>query len=111
MQEYQLEIAIANKNDLLSAYLPFVKNSGIFIRTTDNFQIGEVVTVKLQLWCLTEPAVFTGKVVWITPAHAQGGRPAGVGVQFVQEGGKHLKDVIEKQLAGLLQAEQRTDTI
>lgn len=111
MQEYQLELNINNKNELLAAYMPFIKNGGLFIRTNECFQLGQMVNLNLKLWCLSEPVSITGKIAWITPLHAQGGRPAGVGVQIVQENTKHLKDTIEKQLAGLLQTDQLTNSI
>lgn len=111
MQDSQLELTITNKNELLAVYMPFVKNGGLFVPTKNSFQLGQMVNLTVKIWCLTEPVTITGKIVWITPLHAQGGRPAGIGVQFVQESTKQLKDAIEKQLAGLLQSDQLTDTI
>jgi type IV pilus assembly protein PilZ len=111
MQDSQLELTITNKNELLVAYMPFVKNGGIFVPTKNTFLLGQMVNVTLKLWCLTEPVNISGKVIWITPLHAQSGRPAGIGVQIVQDNNTRVKDVIEKQLAGLLQTEQHTNTI
>ena len=111
MQEHQLELNITNKNELLATYMPFIKNGGLFVRTHESFQLGQMVSLNLKLWCLTEPVSITGKIVWITPLHAQGSRPSGIGVQIIQEGTKHLKDTIEKQLAGLLQTDHLTDSI
>lgn len=111
MQDYQLELNIVNKTELFAAYMPFIKNGGLFVRTPDSFQLGQMVSLNLKLWCLTEEVIITGKVAWITPLHAQGGRPAGVGIQIMQENTKQLKSIIEKQLAGMLQMDQHTDSI
>lgn len=111
MQDEALVLNITNKNDLYSAYMPFIKNGGVFVPIVGDYQTGQMVTLTLKLWCLPEEVTFTGKVVWVTPQHAQGGRPAGIGVQFLQENTKLIKDTIEKQLAGLLQGEQGTHTI
>ncbi len=106
-----LVLNIANKNELLAAYMPFIKNGGLFIPTAQNFQLGEMINFTLNLWCLTQETAMTGKIIWLTPQHAQGGRPAGIGVQFMHENAKLIKDTIEKQLAGLLQTDQTTHSI
>ncbi|HUH90196.1 MAG TPA: pilus assembly protein PilZ, partial [Lysobacter sp.] len=53
-----------------------------------------------------------GKVIWVTPAGAQGNRPAGIGIQFGEGAeGETVKGKIEALLAGTLDAERATHTM
>lgn len=52
-----------------------------------------------------------GKVVWVTPKGAQGNKPSGVGVQFVDDDGRYLGNKIESYLAGSLKSTKFTDTL
>ena len=51
-----------------------------------------------------------GKVVWITPVGAQGGKPAGVGVQFSSDN-PMARDRIETHLAGAMKSDRPTHTM
>jgi type IV pilus assembly protein PilZ len=54
----------------------------------------------------------SGKVVWITPAGAQGNRTAGIGVQFNDSpDGETARTRIESILAGILGQEKPTYTM
>jgi type IV pilus assembly protein PilZ len=96
---------------LYLAYMPFIKGSGLFIRTNPAFSLGDPVELTITL--LTEPETYTvtGKVVWITPKGAQGGKPPGIGVQFDGQGSRNLCNKIETYLAGMLKSAHPTDTI
>lgn len=80
--------------------MPFIKAGGLFIRTNPCFSLGDPVQLAIKF--LNEPDTHTisGKVVWITPKGAQGGKPPGIGVQF--EGGncRSLCNKIETFLVG-----------
>ena len=52
-----------------------------------------------------------GIVIWITPPGAQGGKPAGVGVQFSDDKNGHFRNKIETYLAGLLNSANPTYTL
>ena len=53
-----------------------------------------------------------GKVVWITPAGAQGNRTAGIGVQFNDSAdGEAARTKIESILAGILNSDRATNTM
>lgn len=53
-----------------------------------------------------------GKVVWITPAGAQGNRTAGIGVQFNESAdGETARTKIESILAGILGSDRPTHTM
>jgi type IV pilus assembly protein PilZ len=60
------------------------------------------VFVMLTLPESSERLPVPGKVVWITPAGAQGNRAAGVGVQFAEGGDSEaLRGKIDALLAGM----------
>jgi len=67
---------------LYAAYVPFLRNGGVFIPTNKRFTLGEEVFVLLALMDEAEKMPITGTVVWVTPKGAQGNRQAGTGVQF-----------------------------
>jgi type IV pilus assembly protein PilZ len=57
-----------------------------------------------------EKIPIAGRVVWITPAGAQGNRQAGIGVQFSeQDAAANAK--IENHLGGALNSERHTHTM
>ena len=54
----------------------------------------------------------SGKVVWVTPQGAHGGRTQGVGVQFAfNESGKAAQNKIEVLLGGSLKSVRPTHTM
>ena len=65
-----------------SAYMPFVKNGGIFVPTPKRYFLGDEVFLLLTLPDSSERLPVAGKVIWVTPAGAQGNRTAGIGVQL-----------------------------
>ncbi len=103
-------LIIKDKPVLFAAYMPFV-GGGLFIPTQRDFQWGEEVTLNLTLMEETEKFVVQAKVVWITPKKAQGNRSPGVGVQFLHDEGKRLRDKIETYLAGMLESTNPTHTL
>lgn len=95
---------------LYSAYMPFVKNGGVFIQTPRQFKLGDEVFLALSF--MEDPQRFgvTGKVVWLTPRGAQTGKPAGVGFQFVVDE-QNVKMHIEQLLAGSLNSARPNFTL
>ena len=77
-----LSLTIKDKAVLYAAYMPFLDNGGIFVPTNKRYSIGDEVFMLLTLMDEPEKIPIAGRVVWITPAGAQGNRQAGVGVQF-----------------------------
>ena len=96
---------------LYLAYMPFISRGGLFIRTNPIFSLGTPIHLTIHL--LNEPDTYSidGKVVWITPKGAQGGKPPGIGVQFEGENSRNLCNKIETYLAGMLKSNHLTDTI
>ena len=107
-----MSLAIKDKKTLYASYMPYLKNGGLFIPTDRPFELGDEVFLLLSLMDEPERFPVTGKVIWITPKAALGGRPMGIGIQF----GNSIEDnnvqkKIETYLAGALQAERLTYTM
>src|SRR5437667_12376701 len=77
-----LSLTIKDKSALYAAYMPFVKGGGIFVPSNRPYKLGEEVFMLLTLMESKEKIPVAGHVVWITPPGAQGGRTAGIGIQF-----------------------------
>lgn len=107
-----LTLPVKDKAALYSAYMPFLKSGGIFVPTPRRYFLGDEVFLLLTLPDSVERLPVAGKVVWVTPAGAQGNRPAGIGVQFGDTAeGEAVKGKIEALLAGMLAAERATHTM
>ena len=107
-----LSLAVKDKAALYNAYMPYIKQGGIFVPTPRRYFIGDEVFLLLTLPDSSERLPVAGKVCWVTPTGAQGNRPAGIGVQFADTAeGEAVKGKIETILAGTLNAEQPTQTM
>jgi type IV pilus assembly protein PilZ len=106
-----LSLAIKDKNALYAAYMPFLKGGGIFIPSTRPYKLGEEVFLLLSLMDSKEKIPVAGHVVWITPKGAQGGRTAGIGVQFSEKDSGLARTRIETALGGALNSERPTHTM
>ena len=107
-----LSLAVKDKAALYNAYMPYIRNGGIFVPTPRRYFIGDEVFLLLQL--LDDPTrhPVAGKVAWITPQGAQGGKTQGIGVHFSDdESSKVLRGRIEQILAGHLNSARPTHTL
>ena len=80
-----LTLTIKDKSALYLAYMPFVRNGGLFIPTNSNYRLGDEVFMLLNLMGEDEKLPVAGRVIWVTPKGAQGKRTAGIGVQFSEQ--------------------------
>ncbi len=106
-----LSLTIRDKSALYAAYMPFVKNGGLFIPTNKDYQLGDEVFMLLTLMEEKEKLPVAGKIVWITPKGAQGNRAAGIGVQFSNQDNGAARNKIETYLAGALSSDRQTHTM
>lgn len=106
-----LTLNIRDKSALYVAYMPFVKNGGLFIPTEKQYKLGDEVFILLTLMDSAERLPVAGKVVWVTPRAAQGKRAQGIGVQFSAQDGGATQKKIESILAGALSADRPTHTM
>jgi len=105
-----LSLTIKDKAVLYAAYMPFLQNGGLFVPTSKEYSIGDDIFMLLTLMEEPEKIPIAGRVVWITPAGAQGNRQAGIGVQFSeQDAAANAK--IENHLGGALNSERHTQTM
>jgi type IV pilus assembly protein PilZ len=105
-----LSLTIKDKAVLYAAYMPFLRNGGLFVPTNKKYRIGDEVFMLLTLMDEPDKIPIAGKVVWVTPAGAQDGRQAGIGVQFSdQDAAANTK--IENHLGGAVNSEKPTHTM
>ncbi|MBZ2187726.1 MAG: PilZ domain-containing protein [Alcanivorax sp.] len=105
-----LSLTIKDKAVLYSAYMPFIRHGGLFIPTSKHYKLGEEIFLLLSLMEESEKIPVAGKVIWITPAGAQGNRAAGIGVQFSDQDDT-ARRTIENYLAGSLESDRPTHTM
>ncbi|MEX2321626.1 MAG: PilZ domain-containing protein, partial [Saccharospirillum sp.] len=65
-----LSLTMKDKAVLYAAYMPFVKNGGLFIATNKKFNLGDDVFLLLNLMEEPEKIPVAGKVIWVTPRGA-----------------------------------------
>ena len=107
-----VQLAIKEKAALYAAYIPLFQEGGIFIPTAREYQLGADVYVLMTLPDDTQRYPIAGKVAWVTPARAAGGRTQGVGVRFpADEKSRALKLKIEEILGAHLSSDRPTQTI
>ena len=105
-----LSLTIKDRTALYAAYMPFLRNGGLFIPTNKRFALGEEVFVLLALMDEAEKIPINGTVVWVTPKGAQGNRQAGIGVQF-SEADFAAATKIEEHLGTGLVSDRPTHTM
>ena len=107
-----IQLAIKEKAALYAAYIPLFSEGGLFIPTTREYQLGNDIYVLLSLPDDTQRYPVAGKVAWVTPAKAAGGRTQGVGILFPKDEKSHaLKLKIEEILGTHLGSDRPTQTI
>lgn len=103
-----LTLNLPDRGALHAAYMPFIRNGGLFVATTADLALGDEVL--LLLTYEQERYSINGKVVWINPRGAQGRRRQGVGVQFSPESAEVQKH-FEALLGGMLTSDRPTETM
>lgn len=107
-----LSLSIKERTALYAAYMPFLKNGGLFIPTTRLHQMGDQVFMLLSLMDDPIKSPLSGRVVWVTPAGAQGNRQQGIGVQFdVSDSSTLVRNKIEGLLGNAMKATRQTHTM
>lgn len=106
-----LTLTIRDKAALYLAYMPFVRNGGLFIPTNNTYRMGDEVFMLLNLMNEGEKLPVAGHVIWITPKGAQGKRMTGIGVQFSEQDNGETQKRIDNYLAGALDGDKPTHTM
>jgi len=82
------------------------------VPTTREYRLGEDIYLLLSLPEDNQRYPVAGKVAWITPANASGGRTQGVGVRFpADEKTRVLRTRIEELLGTAISSPKPTQTI
>jgi len=105
-----LYLEFVSDKDLYQSYMPFLKKGGLFIRTTEHFELGAPISMEVALPDSLENSEVIGHICWLTPVGAQNGTPAGVGIAF-DEDPDNVKNQIEKTIARLLNSSEPTLTM
>lgn len=114
----QFIIDFQSTDELYNAYMPFLVQGGIFVKTAGSFPMGTQVTLSLTLPDALEPNMIEGTVVWVTPEQTPSTmpntipstKPTGVGIGFGQDNGE-LQARIEKLLGSKLKSGEPTFTM
>ena len=107
-----IQLSIKEKAALYAAYIPLFSEGGVFIPTAREYALGDDVYVLLSLPEDKKRYPVAGKVAWVTPAKAAGGRTQGVGITFPKDDkSRALKLKIEEILGAHLASERPTQTI
>lgn len=107
-----IQLVFREKGALYAAYIPLFAEGGLFVPTTREYKLGDDIYLLLSLPDDNQRYPVAGRVGWITPANASGGRTQGVGVRFpTDEKTRMLKLRIEELLGTTLQSAKPTQTI
>ncbi len=107
-----IQLVFREKGALYAAYIPLFAEGGLFVPTTREYKLGEDVYLLLTLPDDPQRYPVAGKVAWLTPVNASGGRTQGVGVRFPQdEKTRALRIRIEEMLGTSIQSAKPTQTI
>ncbi len=108
--QLSLTLTISDEQSLYRAYMPFLKNGGLFVPTKDMYNLGQKVIILLSF--MKQEKKVSGEVAWISPRVSQRDRESGVGVHFNQDANNTLlKAEIERYLATKLQSSKATNTM
>ncbi|MFG6459364.1 PilZ domain-containing protein [Roseateles sp. BYS96W] len=107
-----IQLVFREKSALYAAYIPAFTEGGLFVPTTRDYRLGEDIYLLLALPEDTQRYPVAGKVAWLTPANASGGRTQGVGVRFPGDDKTRVIRVrIEEILGTLVSSSKPTQTL
>jgi type IV pilus assembly protein PilZ len=107
-----IQLVFREKGALYAAYIPLFAEGGLFVPTNREYKLGEDIYLLLSLPDDPQRYPVAGKVGWVTPSNASGGRTQGVGVRFPNdEKTRALKVKIEELLGTSISSAKPTQTI
>lgn len=107
-----IQLVFREKGALYAAYMPALTDGGLFVPTTRGYRLGEDIYLLLSLPDDPQRYPVAGKVAWLTPANASGGRTQGVGVRFPNDDKTRLlKLKIEEVLGTSISSSKPTQTL
>jgi len=107
-----IQLVFREKGALYAAYIPLLTDGGLFVPTTRDYKLGEDIYLLLSLPDDPQRYPVAGKVAWLTPNNASGGRTQGVGVRVpADEKTRGLKLKIEEVLGTAISSSKPTQTL
>ena len=107
-----IQLVFREKGALYAAYIPAFTDGGLFVPTPREYVLGDDVYLLLSLPEDNQRYPVAGKVGWITPPNASGGRTQGVGVRFpADEKTRLLRLKIEEILGTNISSSKPTQTL
>jgi type IV pilus assembly protein PilZ len=107
-----LSLNIKEKSALYAAFMPHLRNGGLFIPTNRAYRLGDQVYMLLSLMDDPTKLPVAGTVAWVTPSGAQGNKQQGIGVQFSgDDSGQSARRKIENLLGNALSSTRPTHTL
>jgi type IV pilus assembly protein PilZ len=106
-----MQLVFKEKGALYAAYIPGFQDGGLFVPTNRDYKLGDDVYLLLSLPEDNQRYPVAGKVAWITPPNAPGGRTQGVGVRFPNdEKTRLIKLRVEEILGTQISSSKPTQT-
>ena len=107
-----IQLVFREKGALYAAYMPLLTEGGLFVPTVRDYRLGDDIYLLVSLPDDTQRFPVAGKVAWLTPSNASGGRTQGVGVRFPNdEKTRQLKIKIEEILGTSISSAKPTQTL
>ncbi len=107
-----IQLVFREKGALYAAYMPLLTDGGLFVPTTRDYRLGDDIYLLMSLPDDPQRFPVAGKVAWLTPANASGGRTQGVGVRFPNDDKtRQLKIKIEEILGTSVSSAKPTQTL
>lgn len=96
-----IQLVFREKGALYAAYIPLFTDGGLFVPTTREYKLGEDIYLLLSLPDDAQRYPVAGKVAWLTPVNASGGRTQGVGVKFPADEKTNVLKLKIEEFSGL----------
>ncbi len=107
-----IQLVFREKGALYAAYMPLLSDGGLFVPTQRDYRLGDDIYLLLSLPDDPQRFPVAGKVAWLTPVNASGGRTQGVGVRFPNDDkSRQLKARIEEILGTSISSSKPTQTL
>ena len=107
-----IQLVFREKAALYAAYIPLFADGGLFVPSQRDYHLVEYIYLLISLPEDPQRYPVAGKVSWITPANASGGRTQGVGVRFpIDEKTRLLRLKIEEILGTSISSSKPTQTV
>ena len=105
------QLVLRDREAVQAAYMPALQHGGLFVAMAREHRLGDEVYLLVGLPDESARHPVVGRVAWITPHHASGGRPAGIGVAFPgDEKSQALRSRLEALLGTAVSASRATHT-